>query len=62
MFISPKSSIIEHSQEYLSYDIDDLIGDIGGYLGLFLGWSLVTFFDAVPDIIALMKIKTMKKY
>ena len=26
--------------EYLSYDMSDLIGDVGGYLGLFLGWSL----------------------
>ena len=61
MFIFPKSSIVEYSQEYYSYDINDIIGDIGGYLGLFLGWSLVSFFDAVPAIVAFMKIKTMKK-
>ena len=25
--------------EYLVYDLSDLTGDIGGFLGLFLGWS-----------------------
>ena len=62
VFIFPKSSIVEYSYEYFSYDWNDLIGDIGGYLGLFLGWSLITFFDALPTFVALMKIKTKKKY
>ena len=62
VFIFPKSSIVEYTYEYFSYDWNDLIGDIGGYLGLFLGWSLITFFDALPTIIALMKIKTKKQY
>ena len=58
VFIQPKSSLIEYSVEYLSYDLNDLIGDIGGYLGLFLGWSLVTFYDAVPLIITFVTAKT----
>lgn len=32
---------IKLTNEYLSYDLSDLIGDVGGYLGLFLGWSLL---------------------
>ena len=58
VFIHPKSSLIEYSVEYLSYDFNDLIGDIGGYLGLFLGWSLVTFYDALPLMITFIKAKT----
>ena len=29
------------SREYLAYDLNDLVGSVGGYLGLFLGWSLL---------------------
>ena len=32
---------VEESREYLSYDLNDLVGSVGGYLGLFLGWSLL---------------------
>ena len=32
---------VDEVREHLSYDYTDLIGDIGGYLGLFLGWSLL---------------------
>jgi hypothetical protein len=28
--------------EYLSYDLGGIIGDLGGHLGLFLGWSLLS--------------------
>ena len=60
VYLQPKSSLLEHSVEYLSYDPNDLIGDIGGYLGLFLGWSLVTFYDAIPFLITFIKAKTKK--
>ena len=42
VFIQPKSSILEKTQEYYSFGINDLISNIGGTLGLFLGWSLLT--------------------
>ena len=32
---------MEESREYLAYDLNDLVGSVGGYLGLFLGWSLL---------------------
>ena len=32
---------VEESTEYLAYDLNDLVGSVGGYLGLFLGWSLL---------------------
>ena len=32
-------------EEYLDYDFKDLVADFGGYLGLLLGHSLLSFFD-----------------
>ena len=32
---------VEEFREYLAYDLNDLVGSVGGYLGLFLGWSLL---------------------
>ena len=40
VFIEP-SDDVEESREYYVYDLNDLVGSVGGYLGLFLGWSLL---------------------
>ena len=47
VFVQPFSTIIEYQEEYLSYDNNDLLSSIGGSVGLFLGWSLLTIFDAI---------------
>ena len=39
-----KDSFIKIEKEVLVYDIDDVIGAVGGSLGLFLGFS---FFDVI---------------
>ena len=36
---------------YLSYDQVFIIGDLGGYLGLFLGWSLLSMIKYVQHIL-----------
>ena len=50
---------VEETREHLTYDYTDLIGDIGGYLGLFLGWSLlgltVQLFSVALDIFSRVK-------
>ena len=38
------SRYIEYAQ-YLTYDRKSLVADFGGYLGLLLGSSLLTFYD-----------------
>ena len=48
--IQPSSSSREEVIEYLSYDLGDIIGDLGGYLGLFLGWSLLSVTLYIPRI------------
>ena len=40
VFIEAESEV-EESREYLIYDMSDLLGAVGGSLGLFLGWSLL---------------------
>ena len=61
IYIHPKSSIIKHSSEYFTFDGSDLVGNIGGYLGLFLGWSLLTFVEALTFILCMFRIKKRKK-
>ena len=55
VYIQPQSSTVEKSSEYYSFDKNDLISSLGGYLGLFLGWSLLTFFEAIPYILWLLR-------
>ena len=35
------NEIKEVIKEYYTYEFSDLVGDVGGFLGLFLGWSLL---------------------
>ena len=42
VFIQPAGDLKEEVIEYLTYDFMDMLGDVGGYLGLFLGWSLLS--------------------
>ena len=59
-FLEPDSPSYEESVEYLSYDLQDLVGDVGGYLGLFLGWSLMSILAQAPTWVkyALGKLRT----
>ena len=57
IYIQPESSITENSVEYYTFDFSDLIGNIGGNLGLFLGWSLLTFVEALAFLLCIFKMK-----
>ena len=39
----------EVKEQYYTYDWNSFTSDLGGYLGLFLGASMLTFFDAVSS-------------
>ncbi len=49
VFLSPKATSAE--TEVLAYDFYSLVGDVGGYLGLLLGVSLLTLFDILRDYV-----------
>ena len=38
-----------------AYDIDSLVGNMGGYMGLFLGYALLNFPSLVLGFVGLMK-------
>lgn len=44
MFLA--SGGVPHEEEVLVFDLLDLVGNIGGFLGLFLGASLLSMLDA----------------
>ena len=51
IYFQAGSNSISIRKEYYGYDFYDFLGDVGGYLGLFLGWSLlgitIHFFDVI---------------
>ena len=50
--------------EYYSYDGRDLIGAVGGYFGLFLGWSFLSIFAWCIETVPNMRnnFKALKKF
>ena len=57
VFIQPKSSEVEYLEEYYTYDIEDLISSIGGYVGLFLGWSVLSLVEIFGGLLFIINIK-----
>ena len=47
-YLMPKSASSEYIEEYYEYKFGDLLADFGSYLGLFLGWSLLSISRDVP--------------
>jgi hypothetical protein len=39
------STKFERKTQYLTYDLSNFVADFGGYLGLLLGHSLLSFYD-----------------
>ena len=61
IFLQPNGALEEEDIEYLVYDVSDLLGDLGGYLGLFLGWSLLSVSLYVPLLTRQIWNKIMEK-
>ena len=54
-FVVANKEIIEETEEYL-FGIVSLVGEVGGALGLFLGFSFMTLWDiGAPTIVRLYK-------
>ena len=50
---------IDVFEEYLIYDLDGMVGSIGGTLGLFIGFS---FLGSIKEIINLLKALLYRKF
>ena len=57
VYVQPESSTIKKIHEIYSFDENSLVSSIGGYLGLFLGWSVLSLTEAIT----LMAFKCFKK-
>ena len=57
VYIQPKSSVVEYSIEYYSFDTNDLISSVGGNLGLFLGVSILSFVEAVTFFFVIYNVR-----
>ena len=56
VFIQPKSSVVEYLEEYYNFDFQDLISSIGGYVGLFLGWSVLSLVEILGGLLFIFNI------
>ena len=50
VYIQAGSNAEDIKTEYYTYEVTDLLGDIGGYMGLFLGWSLLGIINKIINI------------
>merc|ERR1712061_542020 len=55
-----KDGSYQEVQEYIVYDIYSFIADVGGYLGLLLGYSLLSIYQDVTKWIMSFKIWKIK--
>ena len=56
-----QEGIVER-REYLTYDVTDLIADLGGYLGLLLGWSLLGISLYISNLLIVVKNYLIRKF
>lgn len=57
--VTIENGVLEEREQYLIYDTDSFLGDIGGFLGLTLGWSMYSLYIVTPSIVSRMKNKIM---
>ena len=51
IYIEAGSKGEDIKSEYYTYEITDLLGDVGGYMGMFLGWSLLGIIKKIINIV-----------
>ena len=54
LYLSPA---VGREEETLAFGTSDLVGNVGGYLGLFLGWSVLSISGGIVDRAAKIKLQ-----
>ncbi len=58
MYISEAS--METSEEFLVYDEESLMGDVGGMVGMLMGVSILAIYETVYIFVRKIMLKTMR--
>ena len=51
LYISMRETSYVQEEQYFIYDINSFIADVGGYMGLLLGSSILSLFDEVEGLV-----------
>ena len=51
LYINMRESSYIEEEEYYIYDFDTFIADVGGYMGLLLGSSIISLMDEVESLL-----------
>ena len=55
LYINMHESAYIEEEEYFIYDFDTFIADVGGYMGLLLGSSIISLMDEVESLLLRFK-------
>ena len=58
--VTIQNGMFEEREQYLIYDTDSFVADIGGFLGLLLGWSMYGVYQDCAGIVGRMRDKIMQ--
>ena len=58
--VTIQNGMFEEREQYLIYDTDSFVADIGGFLGLLLGWSMYGVYQDCAGIVGRMRVKIMQ--
>ena len=61
IIVSMRDSSYLEEEQYLIYDFDSFIADVGGYMGLLLGSSFLSLFDEVESYLKAFYRASMKR-
>ena len=52
-----KDKIVNVRKQYVIYDFNSFIADVGGFMGLLLGFSLLSIYDEIEGLVKKLKKK-----
>ena len=61
LYISMHDTSYVNEEQYVIYDFNSFIADVGGYMGLLLGSSILSLFDEVESLISALCMSAIKK-
>lgn len=57
MTFSILDNVVDVRKQYVIYDFNSFIADVGGFMGLLLGFSLLSIYDEIEGLLKKLKKK-----